>query len=61
MQSIKFFNLKDLNSRYNESFHEALDEVLASGWLITGKKLESFEKVVVLQLTATLLYNKSEL
>jgi dTDP-4-amino-4,6-dideoxygalactose transaminase len=43
MQSIKFFNLKDLNSRYNDSFHEALDEVLASGWLITGKKLENFE------------------
>lgn len=41
---IPFLNLKAINLRQKKQFHEALDRVLDSGWLILGKEVEAFEK-----------------
>jgi len=40
---IPFLDLKSINLRHKEQFHEALERVLDSGWLILGKEVESFE------------------
>lgn len=41
---IPFLDLKAINLRQKEQFHEALDRVLDSGWLILGKEVEAFEQ-----------------
>jgi dTDP-4-amino-4,6-dideoxygalactose transaminase len=41
---IPFLDLKAINLRQREQFHEALDRVLDSGWLILGKEVEAFEQ-----------------
>lgn len=41
---IPFLDLKTINLRQKEQFHEALERVLQSGWLILGKELEAFEQ-----------------
>ncbi|RLL49706.1 DegT/DnrJ/EryC1/StrS family aminotransferase [Mariprofundus sp. EBB-1] len=41
--SIPFLDLKAINLRSKDAFHEALDRVLDSGWLILGKEAEAFE------------------
>lgn len=41
---IPFLDLKAINLRQKEQFHEALDRVLDSGWLILGKEVEVFEQ-----------------
>lgn len=40
---IPFLDLKSINLRQRKTFHEALDRVLDSGWLILGKETEAFE------------------
>ena len=41
---IPFLDLKAINLRQKEQFHEALDRVLNSGWLILGTEVEAFER-----------------
>lgn len=41
---IPFLNLKVVNLRSREAFHQALDRVLDSGWLILGKEVGAFEQ-----------------
>lgn len=41
---IPFLDLKSLNLRFRDEFHEALERVLQSGWFILGPELEAFEK-----------------
>ncbi len=41
---IQFLDLKAINLRQKKEFHQALDRVLDSGWLILGKEVELFEK-----------------
>lgn len=41
---IPFLDLKTINLRQKDEFHEALDRVLDSGWLILGKEVEAFEQ-----------------
>lgn len=41
---INFLDLKKINLSYSKDFHEALDEVLNSGWLILGNQCKEFEK-----------------
>lgn len=43
MSSIPFLDLKNINLAQRAEFHQALDRVLDSGWLILGKECESFE------------------
>ncbi len=40
---IPFLDLKTINLRQREAFHQALDRVLESGWFILGKECEAFE------------------
>lgn len=40
---IPFLDLKSVNLRQGRDFHDALDTVLDSGWLILGKQTEAFE------------------
>jgi dTDP-4-amino-4,6-dideoxygalactose transaminase len=40
---IPFLDLKSINLQYRAQFHEALDQMLDSGWFIMGKALERFE------------------
>lgn len=41
--SIPFLDLKSINLRHQKEFHQALDEVLESGWLVLGKQTTLFE------------------
>jgi dTDP-4-amino-4,6-dideoxygalactose transaminase len=41
---IPFLDLKSINLQYKAQFHEALDQMLDSGWFIMGKALERFEQ-----------------
>lgn len=41
---IPFLDLKKLNEQYRGEFHQAIDEVLDSGWYILGQQNEAFEK-----------------
>lgn len=41
---IPFLDLKTINLRQKEKFHEALDRVLESGWLVLGREVEAFEE-----------------
>jgi len=41
---INFLNLKKINASYSKDFHEALDDVLDSGWFILGNQCKQFEK-----------------
>jgi dTDP-4-amino-4,6-dideoxygalactose transaminase len=43
MSNIPFLDLKNINLRDRKAFHNALDRVLDSGWVILGKELERFE------------------
>ena len=40
---IPFLDLKAINLRQKHQFHEALERVLESGWLVLGKEVEAFE------------------
>jgi len=40
---IPFLDLKNVNLKYKDQFHEALERVLESGWFIQGSELEAFE------------------
>ena len=40
---IPILDLKSINLRQKERFHEALERVLESGWLVLGKEVEVFE------------------
>ena len=40
---IPFLDLKQVNNRYKDKFHEAIDSVLESGWLVLGEQTKSFE------------------
>lgn len=40
---ISFLNLREVNLRHKKEFHDALDQVLESGWLILGNKTKEFE------------------
>lgn len=44
MNAIPFLDLKAINLRHKKEFHEALDRVLDSGWLVLGKELALFEQ-----------------
>lgn len=41
---IPFLDLRSINLRQKEDFHNALDRVLDSGWLILGNETEEFER-----------------
>ncbi len=41
---IPFLDLKKINLRHREQFHDALDRVLQSGWFILGKEVLAFEQ-----------------
>ena len=41
---IPFLDLKAINLRHKNDFHQALDEVLDSGWLVLGNQTAEFEK-----------------
>ena len=41
---IPFLNLKKINLQYEEELKKAFEEVLHSGWFVTGDKLTAFEK-----------------
>ncbi|HFK5717986.1 DegT/DnrJ/EryC1/StrS family aminotransferase [Enterobacter roggenkampii] len=41
---INFLDLKKINSQYREEILEAMTRVLDSGWYISGKELDCFEK-----------------
>jgi dTDP-4-amino-4,6-dideoxygalactose transaminase len=41
---VKFLDLKTINKRHEQSFHEALQRVLDSGLFILGNEVEKFEK-----------------
>ncbi len=41
---IPFLDLKTINLRQRSEFHNALDTVLDSGWLVLGKQTEIFEE-----------------
>ena len=41
--SVPFLDLKSINLRDNATFHDALERVLESGWLILGKEVAAFE------------------
>lgn len=43
MNSIPFLDLKNINLAQRDQFHQALDRVLDSGWLILGNECEAFE------------------
>lgn len=40
---IPFLDLKSINLRQRAAFHEVLDEVLESGWLVLGQQTKAFE------------------
>jgi dTDP-4-amino-4,6-dideoxygalactose transaminase len=40
---ISFLDLKSINLRNKAAFHDALERVLESGWLIMGKEMAAFE------------------
>lgn len=42
---ISFLDLKSINLRDRAAFHEALDRVLDSGWLVLGQEVSDFEKL----------------
>jgi len=42
--SIPFLDLKSINLRFKHEFSQALDRVLAEGWLILGRETASFER-----------------
>jgi len=42
--TIPFLDLKKINLRFREDFHNALDEVLESGWLVLGEQTKRFEE-----------------
>jgi len=42
--NIPFLNLKTINSKYKNEFLNAFEEVLDSGWFISGKEKDRFEK-----------------
>ncbi|WP_340609349.1 DegT/DnrJ/EryC1/StrS family aminotransferase [Xenorhabdus bharatensis] len=41
---IKFFDLKEINNKYQLEIQEAFSKVIESGWYIMGKELDNFEK-----------------
>ena len=41
---IKFLDLKKINSQYEKELKEAASNVIASGWYLMGKELETFEQ-----------------
>ncbi|GIM52673.1 aminotransferase [Capnocytophaga cynodegmi] len=41
---IQFLDLKSVNNQYKEELIDACSRVINSGWYITGKELETFEK-----------------
>ncbi|ORJ61651.1 DegT/DnrJ/EryC1/StrS family aminotransferase, partial [Escherichia coli] len=41
---IDFLNLKKINACYEQELIEACSRVINSGWYISGKELDSFEK-----------------
>jgi len=41
---IKFLDLQKINNLYNEELHQAVSQVINSGWYLFGKELESFEE-----------------
>lgn len=41
---VPFLDLKEVNRKYREQLIEACTRVIDSGWYITGKELEQFEK-----------------
>lgn len=43
MSAIPFLDLGTINTRHRDGFQAALNRVLDSGWLITGKELQAFE------------------
>lgn len=43
-QNIPFLDLKNINLEFEKEFHQALQEVLESGWVILGKQVGEFEK-----------------
>lgn len=43
MTKIQFLDVKSINLRQHAKFHDLLDRVLNSGWLILGKETEAFE------------------
>lgn len=42
--NIPFLDLKALNNRHRADFHNALDRVLDSGWLVLGEEVAAFER-----------------
>jgi dTDP-4-amino-4,6-dideoxygalactose transaminase len=44
MNSLPFLDIRSINLRDREIFHDALDRVLDSGWFILGKELDRFEQ-----------------
>ncbi len=41
--TIPFLDLKAINLRHRDEFHQALDQVLDSGWLVLGSQTTQFE------------------
>ncbi len=41
--TIPFLDLKKINLRFRDDFHQALDQVLDSGWLVLGEQTNLFE------------------
>lgn len=41
---VPFLDIGLINRRYQKELHQALDRVLASGWMLLGNELEAFER-----------------
>ena len=41
---IPFLDLKQINQQHNETIRQAVERVLASGWYILGREVETFER-----------------
>ena len=44
---IPFLDLRSINLRQKEDFHNALDRVLDSGWFVLGNEVKQFEVLIL--------------
>jgi dTDP-4-amino-4,6-dideoxygalactose transaminase len=44
MQEVKFLDLKTINKRHEQAYHEAMQRVIDSGWYILGNEVVDFEQ-----------------
>ena len=47
MKKIKFLDLKKINLKLKKSFFSDFKRVVSSGWYISAKEVENFEKAIL--------------